>query len=146
MIDQSRDSGKYQIRIQIARQFTADARKNASVPALRPLYEILKAHDAQLKCQYDAFAEYCRAIEAEGSDPKPLYKWTKATIENPKKKEKYLRIFTIYVNGQEVYDKKNADELEIQLRALENGGVIEKVSKYDSNPANNPQPPKKFHA
>ena len=41
----------------------------------------------------------------------PLYHWTKATFENPAKKEKYLRSFTVYVDDQEVYAKEIADAL-----------------------------------
>jgi hypothetical protein len=75
----------------------------------------------------------------------PLYEWTKAAIENPAKKEKYLKSFTAYVEGHEVYPKGIADALEADLQPLARGGLITRLSKYDTNPANNPQPPKHPH-
>ena len=56
-------------------------------------------HNASLKCQYDAFAGYCAVAEAQGIDKFPLYQWTKDTIEDPAKKAKYLKAFTLYVDG-----------------------------------------------
>jgi hypothetical protein len=93
------------------------------------------------KCQFDAFAEYVAAAEQNGVENYPLHDWTKATIENEAKKEKYLKSFTLYVENQEVYAKEIADALEADLRPLAAGGLITRLSKYDTNPANNPQPP-----
>ena len=69
------------------------------------------------KCQFDAFAEYVAAAEERGVESYPLYHWTKATIENPAKKEKYLKSFTLYVDGQEVYAKEIADASEADFPA-----------------------------
>jgi hypothetical protein len=63
------------------------------------------------------------------------------TIEDPVKKEKYLKSFTLYVNEQEIYAKEIADALEADLQPLARSGVINRISKFDSNPTNNPQPP-----
>ena len=95
------------------------------------------------KCQFDAFAEYVAAAEEQGVENYPLYQWTKATIENPAKKEKYLKSFTLYVDGQEVYGQDIADALEADLQSFVNSGLIARTSKYDTNPANNPQPPQR---
>ena len=95
------------------------------------------------KCQFDAFSEYVAAAEEQGVENYPLYQWTKATIENPAKKEKYLKSFALYVDGTEVYAKEIADALEADLQSLVNSGLITRVSKYDTNPANNPQPPQR---
>jgi hypothetical protein len=111
------------------------------VPALAPLFDILAEHRAALKCQFDAFAEYVAAAEEHGAENYPLYQWTKATIENPAKKEKYLRSFTVYVDEREVYAKEIADALEADLQPLATSGLITRISKYDTNPANNPQSP-----
>ena len=67
--------------------------------------------------------------------------WTKATIENPVKKAKYLKSFTLYVGGEQVYAKERADALERELRSLVGGGVVDRLHRHDTNPANNPQPP-----
>jgi len=106
------------------------------------LADILANHRATLKCQFDAFAEYVATAEENGVENYPLYEWTKATIENPAKKEKYLKSFTLYVDGREVYAKEIADALAADLQPLARSGLITRLSKYDTNPANNPQPPK----
>jgi hypothetical protein len=101
----------------------------------------LGKHKAGMKCQYDAFADYCAEAEKHGTEHYPLYKWTKATIENPEKKAKYTKSFTLYVDGREVYEKELADALEADLQPLVGGALITRLSKHDTNPANNPQPP-----
>jgi hypothetical protein len=47
----------------------------------------------------------------------------------------------LYVGEREVYAKEIADALEADLQPLETSGLITRISKYDANPANNPQPP-----
>jgi hypothetical protein len=136
-----RDQWQYQIRIYLSDQFAEMARSDPKNPALNPLMDILAKHDAALKCQFDAFADYCAEAEKHGTKNYPLYAWTKATIENPAKKEKYTKSFTLYVASQEVYAKDLANALESDLQPLVGGGLITKMSKHDSNPANNPQPP-----
>jgi len=93
------------------------------------------------KCQFDAFAEYVAAAEESGIESYPLYRWTKATIEEPAKKEKYSKSFTLYVDGREVYAREIADALEADLQPLARSGIINRISKFDTNPDNNPQPP-----
>jgi hypothetical protein len=117
-------------------------RRKLADAALAPLFVILAKHRASAKCQFDAFAEYVAAAEAQGVENYPLYQWTKATIENPAKREKYLKSFTVYVDEQEVYPNQIADALEADLQPLATSGLIARISKYDTNPANNPQPPK----
>jgi hypothetical protein len=131
---------QYQVRIDLADEPAALARRNPADPALAPLPAILDRHHATLKCQFDAFAGYVAEAERHGVEKYPLYKWTKATIENPAKKAKYLKSFTLYVEGNEVYAKDKADALESDLQPLV-GGLVTRLSKHDTNPANNPQPP-----
>lgn len=134
---------QYQVRLDLNDAAMAEAaRRNPGDPALAVLAEILAKHHAQLRCQYDAFAEYVGAAEEHGVENYPLYAWTKATIENPAKKERYLRSFTLYVEDREVYGKEIADALEADLQPLARSGLIARLAKYDTNPANNPQPPK----
>ena len=131
---------QYQLRFDVGDVGTAEAVRRGD-PALRRLFDVLTAHHALAKCQFDAFAEYVAEAEARGLQHYPLYAWTKATIENPAKKEKYLKSFTLYVGDQEVYAKETADALEADLQALAVSGLITRLSKYDTNPANSPQPP-----
>jgi len=135
---------QYQVRFDVNDSATAESvRRKLCVPALAPLFDILAEHHAALKCQFDAFAEYVAAAEEHGVENYPLYQWTKATIENPTKKEKYLRSFTVYVDDREVYAKEIADALEADLQPLATSGLITRISKYDTNPANNPQSPQR---
>ena len=133
---------QYQVRFDLADAGRAEAlRQGRAEPALAPLAAVLARHRAVAKCQYDAFAEYVAAAEQRGVDQFPLFAWTKATIENPVKKEKYLKSFALYVEGQEVYDRVAADALEGELKPLAEAGVITRLAKYDFDPAHNPQPP-----
>jgi hypothetical protein len=135
---------QYQVRFDVRDAAAAESiRRNLRDPALTPLFDILTAHDAAPKCQFDAFADYVAAAEKNGVEKYPLYHWTKATIEDPAKKAKYLHSFTLYVAGQEVYAKEIADALEAELQPLVRSGIIHRISKFDSNPANNPQPPER---
>ena len=137
---------QYQLRIELADEFAEGARRGSGHPGIKPLSEILGRHNAVLKCQYDAFAGYCAEAEHEGVDQYPLYAWTKATIEDPAKKAKYIKSFTIYVDGEEVYSKAKADALEADLKPLLGGAVVTAMARHDTNPANNPQPPKRYRS
>jgi hypothetical protein len=133
---------QYQVRFDVTDTATADAlRRGCRDPVLAPLIDLLARHHARPKCQFDAFAEYVAEAEANGVDNYPLHGWTKATIENPAKQVKYLKSFTLYVEDQEVYAKAIADALAAELEPLAARGLITRLSTYDTNPANNPQPP-----
>jgi hypothetical protein len=108
------------------------------------LRALLAQHDATLVCQYDAFAGYVAEAEARGTGHYPLYAWTKAVIENADKRERYLLSFTIHVAGAEVYPLAATDTLEAALRPMVGGALITKLSRHDTNPANNPQIPARF--
>ena len=135
------DQWQYQVRIDLAAEPAEIARRDPGNPALGPMMDILARHDAILKCQFDAFADYVAEAERHGIESHPLYQWTKATIEDPVKRAKHLKSFTLYVQGREVYGKEKADALEADLRPLVGGTLISRLSKHDTNPASNPQPP-----
>ncbi len=138
------DRWKYQIRIYLADEFAEVARRDPDHPAIKPLADILGKRRATMKCQFDAFAGYVAEAEEHGTENYPLYEWTKATIEDPAKKAKYIKSFTIYVDGDEVYAKQKADAIESDLRPLVGGKLVTRMSKHDTNPANNPQPPARY--
>ncbi len=137
---------QYQLRINLADEVAEAARAGDSHPGLGPLRDILARHNAVLQCQFDAFAGYCAEAERYGVDRYPLYAWTRATIDDPVKKAKYLRSFTLYVDGNEVYGSAKADALEADLKPLAGGAVVTSMAKHDTNPANNPQPPKRYRS
>lgn len=141
MTNQTQPQYQFQIRITVTDDRAAALHTDPMSNAYPPLRNILHAHKAALKCQFDAFADYVKEAETLGTSAYPLYEWTRETIENPEKKAKYLRSFTVYVEGDEVYGGSIADSLEAALSALPVDAGIERVFRYDSNPANNPQPP-----
>jgi transposase-like protein len=133
---------QYQVRFDVSDAAVAESlRRGVRDRVLAPLFDILVKHRAAAKCQFDAFAEYVAAAEEHGIESHPLYAWTKTTIEDPAKQEKYLKSFTLYVDEREVYAKETADALEADLQPLATTGLISRIAKYDTNPANNPQSP-----
>ena len=112
----------------------------------RAAADILVAHDARLICQYDAFAGYCAEAEEHGIEHYPLYAWTKAVIADPAKQAKYVKSFSIYVGGAGVYAKDKADALEAALTPLVGAGVVMRLAKHDTDPANSPQMPEKYRS
>ncbi|MEM5317429.1 hypothetical protein [Paraburkholderia sp. JHI869] len=135
------ETWQFQIRITVMSELADALRANSPYEGRDLLEAVLREHDASLKCQFDAFADYVEEAERAGSERYPLYQWTKDTIDNPEKKAKYLKSFAVYVRGEEVYDRQTADSLYAQLSALAEQVLIESVNRFDTNPANNPQPP-----
>ena len=131
----------YQIRINFSESAAQIMRNDPSGKKMALLAEILKRYDATLRCQFDAFTEYVAEAERQGVENYPLYEWTKETITDSAKKAKYLKSFAVYIARQEVYPKYEADALEADLKSMVNTGEIERIVKYDTDPANNPQPP-----
>jgi hypothetical protein len=135
---------QYQLRVDLTDDAAEIARHDPEDPLLEPLATILRQHGARLKCQYDAFADYVAEAERHGPEKYPLHAWTKATIENLTKKAKYLKSFTLYVDGDEVYARDKADALERALQPLVGGSLVTRLARHDTNPANNPQPPARY--
>jgi hypothetical protein len=133
---------KFQLRLTLSEEAALVARNNPDDAAISSLINILNRHDAVLKCQFDAFAGYVSEAEANGTQNYPLYEWTKKTVDDPTKKAKYTKSFALYVGDKEVYEKDKADALEAELKPLVGGSIVEKMFKYDSDPAHNPQPPR----
>jgi hypothetical protein len=130
---------QFQLRIDASAELAATLREGLACPEYEALYDVLRRHDATLKCQFDAFTDYVDEAERLGRDAYPLYRWTKATVENPERKAKYLRVFTVYVDGDEVYGADVADALQLALTSLGGAVGIEGVVRFDTNPANNPR-------
>jgi hypothetical protein len=71
----------------------------------------------------------------------PLYAWTKKTVDDPAKEAKYAKSFTVYVGGDEVYERSKADALEAELKPLVGGPIVAQMFRYDTDPAHSPHPP-----
>jgi hypothetical protein len=133
---------KFQLRLTLTDEFAQVARNDPGDPSISALTDILNLHHAVMKCQFDAFADYVSEAEANGVENYHLYEWTKKTVDDPAKKAKYSKSFTLYVTGQEVYEKDKADTLEAELKPLVGGPIVAQMFKYDTDPAHNPQPPR----
>ena len=123
----------YQIRLNVTDEFTIDEN----------LTSMLEIHDASLICQYDAFVNFVKECESKDETDNPLYRWTKETIEDEIKKNKYKNIYSVIVNNQQVYKEEIADSIKQKIEE-KNLKTIISMDKFDTQPKNNPQPPKKF--
>ena len=131
---------QHQLRLYLSDE-AAERMRSGGDPAL-PLADILGRHGAAMVSQLDAFESYVAEAEKAGPESFPLYKWTKATLDDPEKRARHARAFALRVSGQEVYPKDTADALEAELRPIVGGGAVERMSRHDTNPANNlPVPP-----
>ncbi|MFC7476763.1 hypothetical protein ACFQS7_20515 [Dankookia sp. GCM10030260] len=113
----------------------------AEAPVPPALAAILAAHDATMVSQLAAFEAYL----ATAAPDDPLYRWTAATLADPARRRKHAQAFALRIGGQEVYAGPVADALEAALRPLV-GGVIARLSRHDTNPANNLPIPAEYRA
>lgn len=132
----------YQIRIRVNDEMSSNLRKNKPSGLARQIKSLARKHGTTIVCTYDAFVDYCREAESNSVEDYPLYAWTKQTIENPEKKQKHLKSFAFYRNNDQVYERALAETIYSELLPLADNGTIDEVKLIDSNPANNPQPPK----
>jgi hypothetical protein len=133
----------YQIRIKVSDKLSEDLRGANELELSKAITKIATDNRSRLVCTFDAFAEYCEEAEREGIEQYELYHWTKSTIDNPEKKAKHLKSFAFYQGNNQVYSKDLACKIEQRLKDLENDHNIIEINLLDSNPANNPQPPKR---
>ena len=123
----------YQIRLNVIDDFKEE----------EELTDLLKSQNASLMCQYDAFASFVKDCDNNGETDNPLYRWTKDTINDEKKKKKYKNIYSVYFNKQQVYKEDIANDMIEAIENLKLKTIIE-INKLDTQPKNNPQPPKKY--
>ena len=133
----------YQIRIKVSDKLSEDLRGANELELSKAITKIATDNRSRLVCTFDAFAEYCEEAEREGIEQYELYHWTKSTIDNPEKKAKHLKSFAFYEGNNQVYSKELACKIEQRLQDLKNDHNIIEINLIDSNPANNPQPPKR---
>ena len=133
----------YQIRIKVSEKLSEDLRSVNDLGLSKEINKIASENNSRLVCTFDAFAEYCEEAEREGIEQYELYQWTKSTIDNPEKKAKHLKSFAFYEGDNQVYKKELAYSIQQRLKDLNSGDDIVEINMIDSNPANNPQPPKR---
>ena len=132
----------YQVRIRVSDNLSESLRSGNHTDLAQKLDKISNDHGMSLVCTYDAFKGYCDEAEENGIDEYALYEWTKSTIENPDKKAKHLKSFAFYRGFEQIYEKELALSLEENLEKLGESADLLEIKVIDSNPANNPQPPK----
>jgi hypothetical protein len=137
---------QHQLRVYLSDELAEVARNDRESAALKPLTDVLNKHQATLVSQFDAFENYVMEAEKEGPENFPLYKWTKATVDDPAKRAKHIKTFALHVSGNEVYAKQAADALEADLQPLVGGELVTRMSKHDTNPANNLQVPPEYRS
>jgi hypothetical protein len=133
---------QYQLRIYLADELAKAVRGDPAALGLLP--GVLEKHSATMKCQLDAFTDYVAEAEAHGVEAYPLYAWTKATIEDPVKRAKHFRSFALHIKAEAVYPKQAADALEADLQPVVDGTSIVRISRHDTNPANNQPVPERY--
>ena len=132
----------YQVRIRVSDNLSESLRSGNHTDLAQKLDKISNDHGMSLVCTYDAFKGYCDEAEENGIDEYALYEWTKSTIENPEKKAKHLKSFAFYRGFEQIYEKELALSLEENLEKLGKSADLLEIKVIDSNPANNPQPPR----
>jgi len=130
----------YQIRIVVTSALSTDLRSMGTSTTAQEVAEIAKKYDMRAVCTYDAFKAYCEEAEGNGLEGYSLYNWTKATLDNPAKREKHQKSFAFYRDSDQIYSKDVAEALYEDLLVLNSPDILE-VKLIDSNPKNNPQPP-----
>ncbi len=131
----------YQIRIVVTPELSADLRSLRSSTTAKLITKIATDNSMELICTYDAFKAYCDEAEKNGLNEFPLYHWTKTTIDDPVKKEKHQKSFAFYLGNEQIYPKSSAEKLYNDLMSRNIEDVLD-IKFIDSNPANNPQPPR----
>jgi hypothetical protein len=61
-------------------------------------------------------------------------------VDDPVKEAKYTKSFTLYVGGDEVYERTKADALEAELKPLVGGPIVARMFRYDTDPAHSRHP------
>ena len=132
----------YQVRIKVTEQLSIELRSEEMSDAALRIHKMAETLGTNLVCTFDAFKAYCDEAEKFGKHHYHLYDWTKATISDPVKREKHLKSFAFYEGDNQIYSKQLASKIRNELIKMDENQHIMEISLIDSNPANNPQPPK----
>ena len=134
----------FQVRLYFSSDFTKTFNSDKNSEKKEKLITVLNKHNAELLSQFDGFMGYVLEAEKNGIDNYPLYQWTKDSLTRKDKIEKYHNSYTVYINSEEVYSENLANNIENDLLELVDKETVLRISKHDTNPKNNPQPPSKY--
>ena len=133
----------YQVRITLNQSFADDLRSGRNLDLSKEINKIAKNHKTRPVCTLDGFLDYVKEAEKNDIEEYPLYHWTKSVVDDPQKKIKHSKSFAFYFGDEQIYEKQRAQSLYNDLLELNDENKIEEIKIIDSNPRNNPQPPKK---
>ena len=139
----TRNEWLYQVRITLNQSFADDLRSGRNLDLSKEINKIAKNHKTRPVCTLDGFLDYVKEAEKNDIEEYPLYHWTKSVVDNPQKKIKHSKSFAFYFGDEQIYEKQRAQSLYNDLLELNDENKIEEIKIIDSNPRNNPQPPKK---
>ena len=133
----------YQVRIKLNQCFADDLRSDSNLDLSKEINKIARNHRTRLVCTLDGFLDYVKEAEKNDIEEYPLYHWTKSVVDDPQKRIKHSKSFAFYFGDEQIYEKQRAQSLYNDLLELNDENKIEEVKIIDSDPRNNPQPPKK---
>ena len=133
----------YQVRIKLNQSFADDLRSDSNLDLSKEINKIARNHRTRPVCTLDGFLDYVKEAEKNDIEEYPLYHWTKSVVDDPQKKIKHSKSFAFYFGDEQIYEKQRAQSLYNDLLELNDENKIEEIKIIDSNPKNNPQPPKK---
>ena len=133
----------YQVRIKLPQDLADDLRSDGNLDISRKINKIARKHQTRPVCTLDGFLDYVKEAEQNDIEEYPLYHWTKSVVDDPQKKIKHSKSFAFYFGDEQIYEKQRAQSLYNDLLELNDENKIEEIKIIDSNPRNNPQPPKK---
>ena len=132
----------YQVRIKLPQDLADDLRGDSNLDISKKINKIARKHQTRPVCTLDGFLDYVKEAEKNDIKDYPLYHWTKSVVQDPDKQIKHSKSFAFYLGDEQIYEKKRAVSLYNDLVQFNNENNIEEIKMIDSNPENNPQPPK----
>ena len=132
----------YQVRITLTQSFADDLRSVSNLALSKEINKIARKHKTRAVCTLDGFLDYVKEAEKNGIKEYPLYHWTKSVVDDPQKNIKHSQSFAFYFGDEQIYEKQRAQSLYNDLLEFNDENKIKEIKIIDSNPINNPQPPK----
>ena len=132
----------YQVRIKLPQDLADDLRSDSNLDISKGINKIARKHETRPVCTLDGFLDYVKQAEKNDIKDYPLYHWTKSVVQDPDKQIKHSKSFAFYFGDEQIYEKERAVSLYNDLVEFNDKNRIEEIKMIDSNPRNNPQPPR----
>ena len=132
----------YQVRIKLSQDLADDLRSDCNLDISKKINNIARKHQTRPVCTLDGFLDYVKEAERNDIEDYPLYHWTKSVVQDPDKQIKHSKSFAFYFGDEQIYEKELAVSLYNDLVEFNDENKIEEIKMIDSNPRNNPQPPR----